>query len=355
MSTTHRIQTWVTTGTGRQAPSEISVEVQDGNIVGDSSGSAAGSAIQVRSEAAALSALDLVYISGWNETEGMFLVTKADANAAGKQAQFIVRSAIAQNTNGVAYTAARSSATLNTNGTTVGDAIYLSETAGGWTTSAPTSATSSVQIVGRVAVVSATVGVIEFDLRDFPTINTNDIQAKAVTLAKMDDLADGKILMGDGTNRPAAVTPSGDVTITNAGVTAIGATKVTNAMLASGAGVGALLTAGLGGSASYLKTQNATADLLAANGTKDRACLVVVVVDETFADAGGNQPTFTIGEEATLNKFFDTAAFTNKTAGTVLVAAGTNLATKKVQVTGVQAVGAGTGGITVTVLAIPTT
>ncbi len=55
----------------------------------------------------------------------------------------------------------------------------------------------------------------------------------AVTLAKMANLADGKIILGDGSNRPAAVTPSGDVTISNAGVTAIGNAKVTLAMMAA--------------------------------------------------------------------------------------------------------------------------
>lgn len=62
------------------------------------------------------------------------------------------------------------------------------------------------------------------------------IAAAAVTLAKMDALADGKIIVGSSTNRPAAVTPAGDVTITNAGATAIGAGKVTGAMLKSGVG-----------------------------------------------------------------------------------------------------------------------
>lgn len=45
-------------------------------------------------------------------------------------------------------------------------------------------------------------------------------------------LADGKVYVGNGSGIGTAVTPSGDVTITNAGVTAIGALKVTNAMLA---------------------------------------------------------------------------------------------------------------------------
>jgi len=198
-----------------------------------------------------------------------------------------------------------------------------------------------VQIVGHIAIKSATVGVIVFDLRDFPTVGTNDIQAKAITAA----------LMADATITTTQISASAAIT----GSQLAAAAGIVGGQLASGAGVAAILTAGLGGSASKTKTYNATGELVAAHGSKDRAVLVVAVVDETFADAGGNQPTFTIGEADTLNKFFATGAFTNKAAGTVLVAAGTNTATKNISVTGVQAVGAGTGGITVTVLAIPTT
>jgi len=46
----------------------------------------AGSAIMVRAEAAALAAGDLVYVSGWSETYGLPLVTKADANALMREA-----------------------------------------------------------------------------------------------------------------------------------------------------------------------------------------------------------------------------------------------------------------------------
>lgn len=153
-----------------------------------SGGSAAAGAVAARSEAAALSVNELVYISGWSETYGLPLITKADANAAGKQAQFVMRAALAQNANGMAFQTFRTAANLNTDAAaSAGDPVYLSETAGGWTASAPTGASSSVQIVGHVAVKSATVGVVEFDVRDFPTINTDDIQAKAVTAAKIAD------------------------------------------------------------------------------------------------------------------------------------------------------------------------
>jgi hypothetical protein len=44
-------------------------------------------------------------------------------------------------------------------------------------------------------------------------------------------LASGKVIVGNSSGVPTAVTPSGDVTISSAGVTAIGAGKVTGAML----------------------------------------------------------------------------------------------------------------------------
>jgi len=53
--------------------------------------------------------------------------------------------------------------------------------------------------------------------------------------ATLPGLADGKIWVGNAGGAATAVTPSGDVTMSNAGVTAIGATKITDAMINSGA------------------------------------------------------------------------------------------------------------------------
>jgi hypothetical protein len=168
-------------------------------------------------------------------------------------------------------------------------------------------------------------------------------------------LADGKILVGNASGAGEARTPTGDVTITNSGVTAIGAGKVTNAMLASGAGVGALLTAGLGGSVSVTKTSAATTTVVAANAMKDRACLVLVVVDETYDVGEGTLPTVKIGEDDTIEKAMAGTVLDTEAAGTVLAFAFTNTATKKIIVTTTAAVGNATGGCSITVLAIPTT
>jgi hypothetical protein len=168
-------------------------------------------------------------------------------------------------------------------------------------------------------------------------------------------LADAKIIVGNAAGKAAAVTPTGDVTITNAGATAIGAGKVTSAMLASGAGVAALLTAGLGGSVSILKTDATTKTIVAAHATKDRACLVLVRVDETYAVGTGTLPTVEIGEDDTIDKCMTHAVLDTEAAGTVLVYAFTNSATKKIIATATAAVGNATGGCSITVLAIPTT
>lgn len=128
-----------------------------------------------------------------------------------------------------------------------------------------------------------------------------------------------------------------------------------NALAGASAGIAAVLAGGLGGSHSVLKTEADTHTVIAAHGTKDRACLVVVVVDETYAVNTGTLPTVEVGEDDTIDKVMAHTVLTNQAAGTTLVYAFTNLATKKVIVTTTAAVGDSTGGCTVTVIAIPTT
>lgn len=180
------------------------------------------------------------------------------------------------------------------------------------------------------------------------------IGAKKVTAA-MTAIADGKILIGGDGGAGAEQTLNGDVTVTNAGVTAIGAGKVTSSMLANGAGVAALLTAGLGGSVSVTKISAATDTVVAAHDTKDRACLVLVVVDETYDAGTGTLPTVKIGEDGAIEKCMAGTVLDTEAAGTVLAFAFTNTATNKIIVTSTAADGDATGGCSITVLAIPTT
>ena len=109
----------------------------------------------------ALAVGELVYVSGWNAANSCFAVTKADADVAGKPAQFVV---IAQLTAaGVASVTPLDqtlTGILDTSGGSVGDPVYLSTTAGAMTLTAPTGA-ARVQIVGYVSTVSATAGVVQ--------------------------------------------------------------------------------------------------------------------------------------------------------------------------------------------------
>ena len=205
-------------------------------------------------------------------------------------------------------------------------------------------------------------------------IATEDLADDAVTLAKLSAITQGSIIVGGTENAPTAlaaetegyilvgdgndlksVAVSGDVTIDATGATTIGAGKVKSSMLANGTGVAALLDAGLGGSVSVEKTDTGAKTIIEAHGTKDRACLVLVTVDETYAIGTGTLPTVQIGEDDTVNKCMADTVLDSEAAGTVLAFAFTNTAAKKIIVTTTAAVGDSTGGCSITVLAIPTT
>jgi hypothetical protein len=145
---------------------------------------------------------------------------------------------------------------------------------------------------------------------------------------------------------------TGDITITNAGVTAIGAGKVTAAMLANGAGLAALVAAGLGESAAYTKATDGAQVLYDQDATA-RTVLIIAVVTEAFADGDGGQTVFTIGEVDTATKFAAGAKFTGATLGSVFVFAGSITANKDLIVTGTPATGTGTGALSVTALILP--
>ena len=166
-------------------------------------------------------------------------------------------------------------------------------------------------------------------------------------------LADGKIIVGNASGKAAAVDMSGDASISNTGELTIGAGKVTSSMLADGAGLAALVTAGGGASATYAKTTDGAQTLLAANanGEGARTVLIVVTVMETFAAGDGSAPVFDIGETDTAEKF--AADLNSGTAGDILTYAGQLTEEKALLVTGTAATGTGAGAISVTVMALP--
>lgn len=129
---------------------------------------------------------------------------------------------------------------------------------------------------------------------------------------------------------------------------------ITADKLANGAGLAALIAAGLGASASYDKTTNGAQTLLASDPAA-RVVLIVVVVNETFADGDTSQTVFIIGETDTTNKFAASTVFSTgpAAAGDIFILAGSLTADKALLVTGTPAAGTGTGGIDVIVFALP--
>lgn len=133
----------------------------------------------------ALTAGELLHISGYNAANSCFVVEKADGD--NKPAQLI---ASAINAGG-----AKSEArfiyeldTLNTNAATVGDPVYAdTATAGGWTLTPPSGADQLAQIVGRVTVKNVATGKIKFNLsHGFEgVLGTSYIQNLAITAAKL--------------------------------------------------------------------------------------------------------------------------------------------------------------------------
>jgi len=176
----------------------------------------------------------------------------------------------------------------------------------------------------------------------------------AVEDSMIEALADGEIIIGvDGTAaNNAKVTVTGDVVIANDGTATIQAGAVESSMLANGAGLAALIAAGLGASAAYDNTTSGAQTLLASD-VSGRVALIVVVVDESFADGDGGQSEFTVGETDTADKFAASTVFADATAGDIFVLAGTLTAAKALLVTGTAATGTGTGGISVSALVLP--
>lgn len=122
---------------------------------------------------------ELVYLSGWHEGEGRFLISKADADAAGASAQFVLREDIAHEANGWAWRS-HTLEDVDTQAGSAGNAVYLSTTAGGWTVTPPDAADAIRQIVGRIVDEDAE-GVIEFLLPgQLVKLGRNELQDDAV-------------------------------------------------------------------------------------------------------------------------------------------------------------------------------
>ena len=109
----------------------------------------------------------LIYVTGTysDGTDSYPTIAKADSSASlgsNFEAMGILSSSVDNNADGTALLSLEVGG-LDTSGSTVGNPVYLSTTAGGWTLTKPTSL-EYIQVVGRVSVVHASTGRIVFDL-----------------------------------------------------------------------------------------------------------------------------------------------------------------------------------------------
>jgi len=163
----------------------------------------------------------LAYSTGW---------VLADASDGSKAAKFVAldKGEIGDEINVASYAMIE-----GPTGMTPGNSIYLSDTAGGYSDSAG----SVSQVVG--VAVSATLLQVtpvpaaseQSDIAAGTLVNADVADAAAIAFSKLAALTSAHILVGSDTNVATDKAVTGDVTITNAGVTAIGAEKVTSAML----------------------------------------------------------------------------------------------------------------------------
>lgn len=115
----------------------------------------------------------LVALLGFDVTSSRPKCVLADANVAAHDNIWVTPDGIANGEEGYVYKGSLSAANLNTNFGTVGDPVYLSETAGGFTGTAPTATDSVVYPVGFTMVKSATVGQIFWNIGPIRKVSSN--------------------------------------------------------------------------------------------------------------------------------------------------------------------------------------
>lgn len=160
----------------------------------------------------------LVRVSGY--ANSMPLVVAADANVAAGAAMYVLTADISNNANGSAYGVVVVT-NINTDAASaVGDPLYLSETAGAFTPTAPTASSSKVQRVGIVLVKHATTGSALFfpELRIMDKVGRDEIQDGSITPAK--GASSGSLTAtADGTGTGAANADSTHFEVTSANAT----------------------------------------------------------------------------------------------------------------------------------------
>ena len=110
------------------------------------------------------------------------------------------------------------------------------------------------------------------DMVDGSLINTNIAANAAIAFTKLEDLTAAKILVGNASDKAAAVTVTGDISINNAGLTAIAAGVIVNADVnASAAIAGSKITTGTTSAVGVLQLTDSTSSTSATTAATPNA------------------------------------------------------------------------------------
>jgi len=164
-----------------------------------------------------LTAGTLVYISGYDASTSAPQITKADGDS--HFAEYVLSADIANAAAGVVYRG-YTLGSQDTSGSSVGDPVYLSATAGGWTATALTGSAQVSQKVGVVVTSHASTGQVQFDLPgEVLKIGSGHIQTDAVAVGLKQTVINAPLASGTTTSTSYVDIPSSDgqVTLTTTG------------------------------------------------------------------------------------------------------------------------------------------
>lgn len=152
------------------------------------------------------------------------------------------------------------------NGTNVATAVAMS---GDATLSNAGVLTIANNAVGAAEITDASIGLTDLSATGTKSATTylRGDNTWATVSTGLPALTSANIWVGNGTNVATAVVPTGDVTITNAGVTAIGTGRVINTMLAGSVTLSKLSITGTGSTANFLRGDGSWSSTIVGNVT----------------------------------------------------------------------------------------
>jgi hypothetical protein len=255
----------------------------------------------------ALAAGDLLYINGYNASSSMPTVAKADGDSVA--AEWVGVAAIADGATGYVFRGYELGS-QDTSGSSVGAAVYLSATAGGWTATALTGSAQISQRVGVVMTSHASTGTVQFNLSgggQLLKVGSGQIQADSIGVSALADGTDGELITWNASGAAATV---GVGTATNV-LTSNGSGAAPTFQAAAGGGaVGAIskITSGdiTTSSTSFVSTGFTIADTLSASSVH-----IVTFSFSDFMDTTGGETFYDVFDGTNYASSGGTSAYTN--------------------------------------------